>query len=360
MSPEQIRGQSSGPASDLYGLGVLLFEMLTGHTPFQGATPVEIVPRHLEAPIPDLHALARPNDGYREIRSLVMALLSKNPEDRPPVEEVLHILSRKMELDEGMVWSDESSTSLHERPTLILSGERETLSDALTRARDTHLEPFLLCGICHCLNGGDDTECIKCGNELSGVPVERSNNNVSHSLENPIAQAPIHRKVSLLHVHLEPISDAPSDWRDKVQQSVDEWSAGLEMSEGVICHSSEDSIRIVFGLYEAMEPAPVAIREATRLQELLLGSILPYAEFAMAVSTDSVFMEDMGLATPDWALRGAKVDIVTRMVKMAAPTTLLIDEKTLAAAKQSLDHKAVGSILPRGAEHREPLHAIHP
>ena len=359
MSPEQIRGQSSGPASDLYGLGVLLFEMLTGNTPFQGDTPVEIVSRHLDTPVPDLHALASPEDGYKEIRTLTMALLNKDPDQRPPVEEVLHILSQKMDLEDGAFWSDETTPGLHERPTLILTGEKDTLTAPHSPGRETNLEPFLICGICHCLNEVQTTECVKCGNEMSGVPIPRGNQMSTGWLGKTNRETPIHRKVSLLHIELEPEVDAPADWRDRIQAEIDLWTQELKATEGVICHSSENAIRVVFGLFEPVEPASIAIKEATRLQQGLRSITTSYARFAMAISTDSVFMEQMGFASPDWALQGAKVNIVTRMVKMAAPSTLLIDEKTLAESRSNVNHRNAGSILPRGAEEREPLHTVH-
>ena len=52
MSPEQARGSNVGPHSDIYALGVLYFEMLTGKRPYEGNTPNELMGKHLHAPIP--------------------------------------------------------------------------------------------------------------------------------------------------------------------------------------------------------------------------------------------------------------------------------------------------------------------
>lgn len=54
MSPEQARGSNVGPHSDLYALGVLYFEMLAGHRPYEASSTNEIMGKHLHAPIPFL------------------------------------------------------------------------------------------------------------------------------------------------------------------------------------------------------------------------------------------------------------------------------------------------------------------
>jgi beta-lactam-binding protein with PASTA domain/predicted Ser/Thr protein kinase len=80
LSPEQARGGEVDPRSDLYSLGVVLYELLTGKTPFDGETPVEIAMKHLSnAPKPP--SKLRP-DVPRELDMVVLRALAKNPDER--------------------------------------------------------------------------------------------------------------------------------------------------------------------------------------------------------------------------------------------------------------------------------------
>lgn len=78
MAPESIDPLAVDARSDLYALGCVLFEMITGRTPYQAATPFGIVQQHRDAPIPALPA------GFGEpLHRLVTQLLAKSPADRP-------------------------------------------------------------------------------------------------------------------------------------------------------------------------------------------------------------------------------------------------------------------------------------
>ena len=81
LPPEQALGQVSGPRSDLYSLGALLYEMLTGRPPYSGDDAVSIISQHLNAePVPaSRHAPEVP----RPLDELIASLLAKRPEDRP-------------------------------------------------------------------------------------------------------------------------------------------------------------------------------------------------------------------------------------------------------------------------------------
>ncbi len=80
LSPEQARGGDVDQRSDLYSLGVLMYEMLTGEVPFSGDTPVEIAMKHLsQTPAPPSTKRA---DVPRELDMVVMRSLAKDPGDR--------------------------------------------------------------------------------------------------------------------------------------------------------------------------------------------------------------------------------------------------------------------------------------
>ena len=82
MSPEQCRGAGQvDPRSDLYSLGVMLFELVLGRLPFSGEGPGDIVAAHVHLAPPSPRSIAP--DVPADLDQLVLRLLAKNPADRP-------------------------------------------------------------------------------------------------------------------------------------------------------------------------------------------------------------------------------------------------------------------------------------
>jgi serine/threonine-protein kinase len=78
ISPEQAVGQTATGASDLYALGVVAHEMLTGKRPFDRGTPIATALCHVNEPPPPLG-----DDVPEDLRAVVASLLQKDPADRP-------------------------------------------------------------------------------------------------------------------------------------------------------------------------------------------------------------------------------------------------------------------------------------
>lgn len=93
ISPEQAGGHDVDHRADLYSLGVMLFQMLTGATPFSGSTAIAVLVKHLQDEPPSL-ADAQDRGIPPELGQLVDQLLEKAPEDRPQTAgEVLRALA---------------------------------------------------------------------------------------------------------------------------------------------------------------------------------------------------------------------------------------------------------------------------
>jgi hypothetical protein len=87
MAPEQVIGEEVDTRADLYSLGVILYQMVTGTTPFQGETPMQIAAQHLQIPPPSPQIL-RP-DLPVAVEQVMLRSLAKRPSDRYPKAQEL-------------------------------------------------------------------------------------------------------------------------------------------------------------------------------------------------------------------------------------------------------------------------------
>ena len=80
MSPEQAQGDGIDGRSDIYGLGVILFELLTGQQPYHGDTPMSMVVKHITEPVP--HILDVKPDLPPDIEAVIEKTLAKDRDER--------------------------------------------------------------------------------------------------------------------------------------------------------------------------------------------------------------------------------------------------------------------------------------
>jgi len=112
MSPEQALGRDTVDArTDVYGMGVVLFQMLAGAPPFGGADSQEIVSRHLHEPVP-MASLSR-DRVPTWLSGIILRCLAKHPDDRYPdargVLEALRAGRRSAHLDDRSIRSEDET-----------------------------------------------------------------------------------------------------------------------------------------------------------------------------------------------------------------------------------------------------------
>jgi hypothetical protein len=156
MAPEQVRGSRVGPEADVFSLGCVLFECVTGRAAFDGATPLAVLSKVLLEEPPRLSAVS---DAPPRIAALVDRMLAKEPAQRPTAEEVAYTVqlgdaststrsgpvalgARELSLVSVIVVG---SLDIQSAATLAAEAERTT-SDvvaSVVRAAGARLEPVL-------------------------------------------------------------------------------------------------------------------------------------------------------------------------------------------------------------------------
>ncbi len=133
LSPEQARGSPVDQRSDVYSVGIVLYEMLTGKVPFTGDTPLEIAMKHLsEVPVPPSEVR---DDIPDDLDMVVLRALAKDPEDRyQTASEMDADLAR---IQRGLSISSETTDAA----TAVLAGAGISGAPTIIAPRPTQVAP---------------------------------------------------------------------------------------------------------------------------------------------------------------------------------------------------------------------------
>src|SRR5262249_45915693 len=101
LSPEQVLGEPGGPSSDLYALGVVLYEMITGRLPFEAETPLAAASRRMVADAPPLTSYRR--DVPLPVQEVILLALRREVNER---------FANAQELAQALRWSRERSPEM--------------------------------------------------------------------------------------------------------------------------------------------------------------------------------------------------------------------------------------------------------
>jgi eukaryotic-like serine/threonine-protein kinase len=135
MSPEQARGQEVDGRSDVYSLGIVLYELVTGRCPYEAETPIAVAAKQMYEPLPRPRSLAP--DLPEEVEKVLFKALAKNPEDRYPdmaaFAAVLEHLGQSSSAAASSKNPDAPAQAAQPAPQKAKPGSRETFDDLLAQ-----------------------------------------------------------------------------------------------------------------------------------------------------------------------------------------------------------------------------------
>lgn len=317
MSPEQIRGVPLDGRSDLYALGILLYEMLTSKRPFPGEDPIEVCRAQLyDKPPPLLENLPHGTTIPPELASLVRELMAKSRRSRVP--SVGALLSRLM----GLLSPEQMPTRLRRKR----QSQRASTNERLQRKR-----------------GG----VVRLPTGEFFVPAPKTT-------------------VTVLQIEIQSsvkTTRGVSAWPEEVDEVLAGWRALVEETGGLVQQPEVDTMRAIFGLFRPSRRAAdlwQAVLHAVRLRELFDQNFTrPGIEFVLRGCVIRAETSDSHLIGVDYAA-GVSPESLTAanaLLKSAPDGTIVVDEQTRELLEDFAEFKRLSDLTLPGGDNA-PVFAI--
>lgn len=344
MSPEQVAGEVPGCPTDLYALGVVLHEMLSGAPPYAGDGSRELMRAHVRGALPDLPALPVSSEARRGIVGLRNRLMAPTPDERPGAAEVVGAIEalRRTEPGTGM------AGVVPETPSLGAMGTMD-YDQALRAARAVDAAPCTVLPFASAMPVPEQAG--------AWTAARRGEQPRLDDVVDPVT-------LSLMHVVFQ--SAGPEGGPMSARRLfAPERAAFREMVVGWggwVCLDAEAGMRVVFGL-GVRDDAPwtPAVRSALDLAQRLERfhrAVGLRVAGGIGVITDYAFVVPGTMPSADIAIRGPLVDRVVALARGAGPRRILLDDRTRRRLGDAFAFDEAGAIRVQGVQGLERIFEV--
>ena len=370
MSPEQIRGKEALPQSDIYSAGIVLFEMLSGRPPFTGATPLEIMKRHITVSPPAINEVNPDVVVSEPLQKLVYRLMLKKVRFRPTTAlGVQESLSQLAEYDgEAVVRPEVAGGCESSSAGIVLGAIRDPAEDlpmiSFGTPGDTESRPLATIS-----SQADGIRSYVDNHVRPAIVFEEdlsirldSEEKPRQRLTVPVSDKPsdwgcLAERYSLMHVRFVPVfeerEDVSEELRTLLSGHLEPWLDGVEQVGGLICHDSGAEIKVLFGyLTEDRNFASTALQSARDLsvlmEEVVQADGIPCG-VRIGVATGTVYSDANVEGPLDWLIKGSQLDFSARLSRVAPTGGVVVCQDTALEASPHAQVMELARMNARGS-----------